>query len=453
MALPPTSAFPTGSLTAGSTAIWRLGPVVPVRGVSPGSSPGQAGDVGLAVGRGWWPRDEGHWRCGLSGRRVGGREWFPDLPGDRDCGEASSFFCSAGFPLMDKGNVVSPAGPLPGVIGSSPAMLEVARLTRVVARTSATVLLTGETGTGKELIARAVHELSPRASGPYVRVNCGALSESLLESELFGHVKGAFTSAVENRTGRFEAAHGGTIFLDEINSVSYTLQVKLLRVLQEQEFERVGDNRTIRVDARVVAATNRNLLDEVARGSFREDLYFRLNVVPIDLPPLRQRAGDIAHLVEFFVKKYAQANKVAISTVAADALAALERYPWPGNVRELQNYIERAIVFSQNGHLTLDTFPPQLVGGPPMRLPRGGARDAQSLCQELVSIGMVQAGETATDLHDRIVSQVERELIAQVLRSCQGVQTKAATRLGINRNTLHKKIDEYQLESAPAPDA
>jgi DNA-binding NtrC family response regulator len=348
---------------------------------------------------------------------------------------------------MDKGTSVSTTGPLPGVIGSSPAMLEVARLTRVVARTSATVLLTGETGTGKELIARAVHELSPRASGPYVRVNCGALSESLLESELFGHVKGAFTSAVENRTGRFEAAHGGTIFLDEINSVSFTLQVKLLRVLQEQEFERVGDNRTIRVDCRVVAATNRNLLDEVARGAFREDLYFRLNVVPLDLPPLRQRQGDIPHLVEFFVRKYATANKVAVSTVTAEALAALDRYPWPGNVRELQNYIERAIVFSQNGHLTLDTFPPQLVGGPPMRLPRGGARDAKSLCQELVGLGMQQAGESATDLHDRIVSQVERELISQVLRSCQGVQTKAATRLGINRNTLHKKIEEYQLEA------
>jgi len=226
-------------------------------------------------------------------------------------------------------------------------MLEVARLTRLVARTSATVLLTGETGTGKELIARSIHELSPRVSGPYVRVNCGALSESLLESELFGHVKGAFTSANENRTGRFEAAHGGTLFLDEINSVSYTLQVKLLRVLQEQEFERVGDNRTIRVDVRVVAATNRDLLDEVARGTFREDLYFRLNVVPIDLPPLRQRTGDVPDLVDFFIRKYAQSNKVAVSTISAEAINALERYSWPGNVRELQNYVERAIVFSQ----------------------------------------------------------------------------------------------------------
>src|ERR1700704_5828989 len=181
---------------------------------------------------------------------------------------------------------------LNGLIGQSPAMREVYRVTRQVAASSATVMLTGETGTGKELIARAIHELSPRAAGPYIRVNCGALSESLLESELFGHVKGAFTSAVENRTGRFEAAHGGTIFLDEIDSVSYTLQVKLLRVLQEHEFERVGDTKTIRVDCRVVAATNRDLQDEMEEGRFREDLYYRLNVVPIYLPPLRERRDD-----------------------------------------------------------------------------------------------------------------------------------------------------------------
>src|SRR4029079_19305988 len=177
---------------------------------------------------------------------------------------------------------------IPGLIGSSEAMLAVYRITQKVAPTAVTVLLLGETGTGKELVARGIHELSPRASGPFIRVNCGALSESLLEIELFGHVKGAFTSAHENRTGRFEAAHGGTIFLDEINSMSYTLQVKLLRVLQEQEFERVGDTKTIRVDCRIVAATNRDLLDEIDADRFREDLYYRLNVVPIYLPPLRE---------------------------------------------------------------------------------------------------------------------------------------------------------------------
>ena len=350
---------------------------------------------------------------------------------------------------LDGAGVANLAGTsgLTGLIGSSPAMQEVYRVTRQVAASSATVLLTGETGTGKELIARAIHELSPRAAGPYIRVNCGALSESLLESELFGHVKGAFTSAVENRTGRFEAAHGGTIFLDEIDSVSYTLQVKLLRVLQEQEFERVGDNRTIRVDCRVVAATNRDLLDEIEAGRFRDDLYFRLNVVPVYLPPLRKRAGDIPSLVDFFIRKYAQANNVSISTISEDSLAALSRYTWPGNVRELQNYIERAIVFSLDGHLSVDLFPAHVRGGTPVRLSRSGGRNSETLCRELVAQGMTVAGDGAGNLYERIVAQVERELIQQVLKSCQGVQTKAATRLGINRNTLHKKIEEYGLEA------
>ncbi len=203
-------------------------------------------------------------------------------------------------------------------------------MTRKVAPTSATVLLTGETGTGKELIARAVHELSPRATGPFIRVNCGALSESLLESELFGHAKGAFTSAIENRTGRFEAAHGGSIFLDEINSVSYQLQVKLLRVLQEHEFERVGDTRTIRVDVRVIAATNVDLPDEISAGRFREDLFYRLNVIPIYLPALRERGDDISDLVTFFMKRYALANGFPAPRITSDALRFMQQYDWPG---------------------------------------------------------------------------------------------------------------------------
>jgi transcriptional regulator with GAF, ATPase, and Fis domain len=223
-----------------------------------------------------------------------------------------------------------------GLIGSSPPMLDVYRMTRKVAPTAATVLLTGETGTGKELIARALHELSPRATGPFIRVNCGALSESLLESELFGHAKGAFTSANENRTGRFEAAHGGTIFLDEINSVSYQLQVKLLRVLQEHEFERVGDTRTIRVDVRVIAATNVDLQDEITAGRFREDLFYRLNVIPIYLPALRERGDDIIDLVTFFARRYAMANGIPVPTITSDAMRFLQQYGWPGNVRELQ---------------------------------------------------------------------------------------------------------------------
>src|ERR1700682_4945134 len=199
--------------------------------------------------------------------------------------------------------------PLPGVVGDSPAMRAVYRLTRLVATSRASVLLVGETGTGKEVIARNIHRLSPRADGPYVRVNCGALSESLLESELFGHIKGAFTGAVDNKTGRFEAAHGGTIFLDEIASMSPKLQVQLFRVLQEREFERVGESRTIRVDTRVIAATNQFLEDEIDAGRFRDDLYYRLNVVPIYLPPLRERREDIAALADYFLKKHCEENR------------------------------------------------------------------------------------------------------------------------------------------------
>lgn len=332
------------------------------------------------------------------------------------------------------------------MIGTSESMRQVYRLTRQVAASSATVLLLGETGTGKELIARALHELSHRASGPFIRVNCGALSESLLESELFGHVKGAFTNAYENRTGRFEAAHGGTIFLDEINSMSFTLQVKLLRVLQEQEFERVGDSKTIRVDCRIVAATNRDLTDEIEAGRFREDLYYRLNVVPIYLPPLHDRPEDIPLLVQHFVKRYAAINNRPVPRVPDDVISVLKTYAWPGNVRELQNNIERAIVLCQSEEISTDLFPPHVRGLAPMRLGRAKTGTLDSLCSELVTLGMTEAGEESNELHERVVSMVERELILQVLRNCQGVQTKAATRLGINRNTLHKKIEDYQLQ-------
>ena len=283
---------------------------------------------------------------------------------------------AADYPMNDSETNVG----FEGMIGSSAVMEEVYNLTRRVAATSATVLLTGETGTGKELVARALHRLSPRVTGPFVRVNCGALSESLLESELFGHVKGAFTSAVESRTGRFEAAHGGTIFLDEINSVSYKLQVKLLRVLQEHEFERVGDTKTIRVDCRIVAATNRDLLQEIEADRFREDLYYRLNVVPIYLPPLVERREDIPPLVEFFATTYATMNRRPPPMISKETLAALRDYSWPGNVRELQNYVERAIVLSGGDVLTLDLFPPQVRGpGPGPRGARSPARHRVAL--------------------------------------------------------------------------
>src|SRR5215475_7966264 len=223
--------------------------------------------------------------------------------------------------------------PLPGIVGASRAMREIYRLTRLVAPTRASVLIVGETGTGKELIARSIHRLSPRADGPYVRVNCGALSESLHESELNGHIKGAFTGAVDNKTGRFEAAHGGTIFLDEISSMSPKLQVKLLRVLQEREFERVGESKTYRVDTRVIAATNQLLEDEIEAGRFRDDLYYRLNVVPIYLPPLRERGDDIPALARFFLERYSEENRREPPRLTPEVLKVLLAYDWPGNVR------------------------------------------------------------------------------------------------------------------------
>ncbi|REJ69384.1 MAG: sigma-54-dependent Fis family transcriptional regulator [Planctomycetota bacterium] len=337
--------------------------------------------------------------------------------------------------------------PTPELIGSGEAMQQIYRLTRQVARSSASVLLLGETGTGKELIAKAIHQLSPRGSGPFVRVNCGALSESLLESELFGHVRGSFTGAVSNRTGRFEAAHTGTIFLDEINSTTPKLQVKLLRVLQEQEFERVGDTQTIEVDARVIAASNRDLAEEIESGSFREDLYYRLNVVPIYLPPLRERREDIRELVGYFLNIYNEANDRYVLHIAADAMQALEDYHWPGNVRELQNYVERAVVLAEGDELTLELLPGALQSSEGRRIRRRQRADLETLTYEVVQEGLVCAGPSGDNLHNKIVDRVERELIAQVLAASDGVQTKAAARLGINRNTLHKKLKEYGLET------
>lgn len=339
---------------------------------------------------------------------------------------------------------------LKGLIGSGPAMQTVYRMTRQVARTNAGVLLLGETGTGKELIAKAVHQLSPRGTGPFVRVNCGALSESLLESELFGHVKGSFTGAMANRTGRFEAAHTGTIFLDEINSTTPKLQVKLLRVLQEREFERVGDTQSIRVDTRVVAATNRDLLDEVDRGTFREDLYYRLNVVPIYIPPLRDRREDIPELATFFLGLYNAENDRFVSHIDRKALEALQDYRWPGNVRELQNVIERAVVMATGEELTTELLPPTVLGIAAPRLTRSSNKSGgglEGLTTDLVQQGLAAAGASEDNLHAKIVNRVEKELIIQVLAACDNVQTKAATRLGINRNTLHKKLKEYNLEA------
>ncbi len=341
-----------------------------------------------------------------------------------------------------------PGPPISGLIGNGPAMQHVYALTRQVARSNASVLLLGETGTGKELIAKAVHQLSPRQSGPFVRVNCGALSESLLESELFGHVRGAFTGAVDNRTGRFEAAHTGSIFLDEINSTTPKLQVKLLRVLQEREFERVGDTHTVRVDTRVVAASNRDLLDEVEAERFREDLFYRLNVVAIHLPPLRERREDIPDLVSYFLEYYNDRNDRYVVQVEPRVIEALQSYDWPGNVRELQNYVERAVVMSPSDEFTLDLLPDAVLGRKTRRSPRFNKVDIESLTAELVQFGLSSASPNEDSLHAKIVDRVERELIAQVMSTCDNVQIKAAAKLGINRNTLHKKLKDYGLDES-----
>ena len=338
------------------------------------------------------------------------------------------------------------SAPLNGIIGSGSAMSEVYQITRQVSNSNASVLLLGETGTGKELIAHAIHDLSPRNERPFVRVNCGALSESLLESELFGHVRGAFTGAIENRTGRFEAAHKGTIFLDEINSTSLHLQVKLLRVLQEREFERVGDTKSVRVDTRVIAASNRDLLELAEEGTFREDLYYRLNVVPIYLPPLRERTEDIPQLVTHFLNFYNEQNDRYVAHIDPRAIDAMQNYHWPGNVRELQNYVERAVVMALGDELTLELLPKTVITGRPPRALGTRAMDFESLTDELVHKGLKDANEKDEDLLSRIVEPVEKRVIAEVMTSTDQVQIKAAARLGINRNTLHKKLKQYGLD-------
>src|SRR4051794_27274474 len=337
--------------------------------------------------------------------------------------------------------------PIPGLIGASPPMEAVYRLTRKAAKSNASVSLLGETGPGKGMIPPAIHRLSKRSSGPFVRVNCGALSESLLESELFGHVRGAFTGAINNRTGRFEAAHTGSIFLDEINSTSLFLQVKLLRVLQEREFERVGDTTTIRVDVRVIAASNRDLYAEVDAERFREDLYWRLNVVPIVIPPLRMRREDIPALVAHFLNYYSEKNDKNVVHIQPQAIEALQDYHWPGNVRELQNYVERAVAMADGDELTVELLPDTVLGRSERRGGRIRGVDLETLVFEVVQQGLQTAASDETEMHEKIVNRVERELIVQVMQSCGNVQTKAATRLGINRNTLRSKLQQYNLDA------
>ena len=312
---------------------------------------------------------------------------------------------------------------LENVIGQSPAMEEVFETTRQVAPTRATVLLLGESGTGKELIAQAIHQLSPRARRPLVTVHCAALSPTLLESELFGHEKGAFTGAHERRIGRFEQAEGGTLFLDEIGEIAATLQVKLLRFLGSRTFERVGSNKTLTADVRLIAATNKNLEEMVKAGTFREDLLFRLRVVELHLPPLRERAGDIALLAPAFLREFAKANDKRVSSFAPEAMDALADHAWPGNVRELQTAIERAVVMCRGESITVRDLPANLRGDSSSAVGRPSIRGAMT------------------------VESAEKQLIIRALRECNGNRTQAAGKIGISRRTLHRKLHEYQIEN------
>ena len=306
------------------------------------------------------------------------------------------------------------------MIGKNSEMQKLFELIRKVAPSKASVLITGESGVGKELVADAVHKLSPRKDGSFIKVHCAALSESLLESELFGHEKGAYTGADGMKKGRFELAHGGTIFLDEIGEINQATQVKILRVLQEKKFERVGGEETITVDVRIVAATNRSLEEEVKAGHFREDLYYRLNVVHLYVPPLRERKDDIPLLVDHFLREFARENGKNVTTIEPRARAALYKYDWPGNIRQLRNCMESAVVMCSGSEIMIEDLPPSV---------------SKSTAEASISIPLGLPLEEA-----------EKTLIMQNLAANKGNKSKTADILGIERKTLHRKLAKYGME-------
>jgi transcriptional regulator with GAF, ATPase, and Fis domain len=307
-----------------------------------------------------------------------------------------------------------------GVLGSSPRIREMFQLLEMVAPSEATVLLLGETGTGKELVAQAIHRNSPRADGPFVVVNCATLPETLLESELFGHERGSFTGATVRKDGRFLVAHHGTVFLDEIAELPLPIQAKILRVLQAREFEPVGSNRTQKVDVRIITATNRDLEKMVREGLFRDDLYYRLNVFQLVLPPLRERLEDLPVLADFFLKKYGKKNRRESTSLAPEALQTFRRYPWPGNIRELENVIERGVIVCQGNVLTREDLPAAL---------------------QLQGEWLAAGGESEPGL-----PELERQLISRTLERVAGQRRQAAEILGISLDELNLKIRSYGLE-------
>ena len=310
------------------------------------------------------------------------------------------------------------------IVGESPAMKEIFEIVQQVAPTRATILILGESGTGKELIAKAIHQLSPRAKQPLVTVHCAALAPTLLESELFGHERGAFTGAHERRIGRFEQAQGGTLFLDEIGEIDSTIQVKLLRFLSERTFERVGSNKTQTADVRVIAATNKNLEEMVRAGTFREDLYFRLKVVELMMPPLRDRMTDVPLLAQSFLKEFAKENEKPVKEISPEAMEALLNYSWPGNVRELRTAIEHAVVLCRGEKISFRDLPAAVKNG----------------------VGISVAPSTAVSRNPLSIDEAEKQAVVRALKESNGNRSEAARKLGVSRRTLHRKLHSYHLE-------
>jgi DNA-binding NtrC family response regulator len=320
------------------------------------------------------------------------------------------------------------------------AMASVVKLAQQIAGSDASVLITGESGTGKEVLARYLHARSQRAKKPFITVNCAAIPENLLESELFGHEKGAFTGALGRRIGKFEEANGGTLLLDEISEMDVRLQAKLLRAIQERLIDRVGGGKPVPVDIRIVATSNRNLTDAVREGKFREDLWFRLNVVNLKIPPLRERPSDIAELAQYFAKKYSEANGLPVRPLSAEARRALNVNRWPGNVRELENTLHRAVLLSSGPEIGIDGI-----------LSPDGARLDSVRGSGAVAHAAITAEQVTRNLVGRTVAEVERDLILETLKHCLGNRTHAANILGISIRTLRNKLNEYAADGAPIP--
>jgi len=332
--------------------------------------------------------------------------------------------------------------PFAGIIAQDAAMQKLFGMIRSVANSPATVLLEGESGTGKRVIAQAIHRADPKRNrNPFVEISCGALPETLLESELFGHVKGAFTGAIRDKQGRFEVADGGTILLDEIDAFSPALQVKLLRVIQERLYERVGDTRTMRVDVRIIAATNRTLSELVKQGKFREDLYYRLHVIAMRLPPLRERKTDLPALIQHFIERNSKAMGKTISGVSEEAMKVLTSYSWPGNIRELENMMERAVILSQHAKIGVEDLPEEI------RFHSDAAAMAVDDREEEARASGDAAPESGALLKDALKTP-ERDLILKVLAEVRWNRSEAAKRLGIHRSTLYHKIRQLGIHSS-----